>query len=299
MTFQRPYDEIGIDVSDSPNVSEALETAGLDFTIETRQGYFKSKGKDVEAQGYYYIIRTDTLDILGQCKGRFVPLQNSVLVEIAQPLLDQKRAAIDTIGSFDNGARVWILLKLIGFGHNITVDDYIEHYLLLMNGHDASTSIQMGIIPFRLACTNMLHKVGGHMEKFKHTETAEEMVKYFHQKLLEYIKQIPDHMKELRSLVEINCDRDQFIVYARKIFFPNKKGDLPTRSGNIINRLVDLFEKGRGQHLVRGTAYAAYNAISEYLNYEYGREQGSRISSLWFGANSKTLEKAFKYAKDI
>ena len=59
-----------------------------------------------------------------------------------------------------------------------------------------------------------------------------------------------------------------------------------------------LFETGRGQDLkgARGTYWGLYNAVTEYLSYEKGRTQDSRLNSLWFGDNRLVNERAFKAA---
>ncbi len=64
--------------------------------------------------------------------------------------------------------------------------------------------------------------------------------------------------------------------------------DLSTRAKNQISDIVTLFEHGRGNDMagVRGTVWAAYNAVTEYLTHANGADADKRYSSLWFGANA-------------
>ncbi len=59
-----------------------------------------------------------------------------------------------------------------------------------------------------------------------------------------------------------------------------------------------LFESGRGNDLpsIKGTYWAAYNAVTEYLQYESGRTDDSRLNSLWFGPNAVKNKTALKEA---
>lgn len=286
-TMRRPWSEIGIDISDQLSVKQALIDAGLDFRVEVVPGYF-NKGKNI-ATGYNYIVRTDVPRVLGQCKGRFKPLQNDVLVEIAQPLIDKGQAKLDTIGTFGTGEKIWILLRLNDY--RIVIDkvkgDGIDHYLLLLNGHDGSTSIQVGIIPFRLWCANQLPRVGESMIKFRHTENAAEMLQFFNQSINKRLERVNDLVSLYQKMVETKVNSAEAELYFRKVM-KFGTGELPTRSVNIINQLKDL-NKG-------DTYWHAFNAITEYLNYLAGRGQSSRLNSLWFGANNLTAQRALSLA---
>lgn len=66
------------------------------------------------------------------------------------------------------------------------------------------------------------------------------------------------------------------------------------------DRIVEILESGgRNGDLnvngVRGTAWAAYNAVTEYMTWERGRTEDSRLSSLWF---SNTGDKALQSAAE-
>ena len=47
---------------------------------------------------------------------------------------------------------------------------------------------------------------------------------------------------------------------------------------------------------VNGTYWAAYNGVTEYLNYEKGRTNENRMDSLWFGQNGYLSQKALDTA---
>lgn len=73
-------------------------------------------------------------------------------------------------------------------------------------------------------------------------------------------------------------------------------GTKETKS-RIFEEVRHLFTDGRGAHLkgVRGTAWGAYNAVTEYLTWEKGDDANIRMDNAWLstgGANSRALPAA-------
>ena len=75
----------------------------------------------------------------------------------------------------------------------------------------------------------------------------------------------------------------------------------PGRGERLLERIQPLFEKGRGNDLpgVRGTWWAAYNAVSEYLTHERGRAADTRLDSLWFGQGANLNGRALSVALEM
>lgn len=60
-----------------------------------------------------------------------------------------------------------------------------------------------------------------------------------------------------------------------------------------------LFEIGRGNNVprVKGTLWAAYNGVTEYIDHYKGRADRSRhLDSIWFGDGYLTKARAFRIA---
>lgn len=57
-------------------------------------------------------------------------------------------------------------------------------------------------------------------------------------------------------------------------------------SRRVQDNVIEILERGgRGLDMpgVKGTAWAAYNAVTEYLTWERGRSNDNRMQALWFG----------------
>jgi phage/plasmid-like protein (TIGR03299 family) len=71
--------------------------------------------------------------------------------------------------------------------------------------------------------------------------------------------------------------------------FSADSGDMTKETRTrIYGEIETLFEKGRGNDMagVKGTAWAAYNAVTEYITHERGRSDDNRVNAAWFGAES-------------
>ncbi len=110
--------------------------------------------------------------------------------------------------------------------------------------------------------------------------------------------------EQYRWLAGRQINQEDLKKYVKIVFGVGKKddSDIGTRQQNILNKVENLFETGMGTEIagVQGTWWGAYNAVTEYLNYEKGRTTANRLDSLWFGQNgvqnSNALESALLLA---
>ena len=61
----------------------------------------------------------------------------------------------------------------------------------------------------------------------------------------------------------------------------------------------ELFDKGRGNTAatIRGTLWAAYNGVAEFIDYRSTRQNPSqRLESIWFGSGYLIKARAFRVA---
>ncbi len=63
---------------------------------------------------------------------------------------------------------------------------------------------------------------------------------------------------------------------------------METNRERIYGEIETLFQRGRGNDMagVKGTGWALYNGVTEYLTHERGRTQDTRLNTAWFGAES-------------
>lgn len=291
-----PWEGVGHKVSIGDDLLAAMEEANVNFNVEIRQGYFlndEGEGDNYTnykvAENHFYIVRTDIPAALGACKSRFRVLQNTNAFRFFEPLIADGTCTIDTIGCFGLGQKVWMLAELSGQRFQVIEDDTVSFYLLLVNAHDGSTQVMVGIIPIRVWCSNMFSMLSHNLSvvKFKHIGEPERKLEEVFESIRDQISGIRGFIQKLKGLTTKYPSADDLEVYFKKVF--NLPENLSTQAENKLKQLKELFVLGQGnQHVgVRGTWYAAYNAVSEYLNYTAGRSVETRLHSLWFGNNNE------------
>jgi len=81
-----------------------------------------------------------------------------------------------------------------------------------------------------------------------------------------------------------------------------------TRTNNIRTELMRLFEQGIGhdQQAIRGTTWAAYNAVTEWVDHHRPTRNAipelranNRLKSAWFGSGAKLKAKAWETALEL
>jgi len=73
-----------------------------------------------------------------------------------------------------------------------------------------------------------------------------------------------------------------------------KAASIEEVKSKVLGSIIPLFEKGRGNDMaeIKGTYWAAYNAITEYLQYERGETNEGRMDQIWFGSSAQTSKRA-------
>jgi phage/plasmid-like protein (TIGR03299 family) len=217
--------------------------------------------------------------------------------------LDSKEATLETAGSLKNGRRVWVLAKINRPDSVIVAksDDRVSKYVLLSNSHDGTIAVRVGFNDVRVVCQNTLSAAhaSGSLIRIKHTGKVLEN--------LENVRKIMDladakfeaTAEQYRFLAskEINQkDLEKFvkIVFATKKQMAEETIEEMTSGKRVMSDIQRLFEHGRGNDMagVKGTYWAAYNAIAEFVQYERGSDTAGRLNELWFGTGSSLNQKA-------
>lgn len=156
---------------DNPTVTEALQSAGLDWdvlerpmmtsrpeTVVTDAGVQESL-IPMEVPDGKVLLRGSDMSVLGYTSKQYKPFQNREAFGWFQELLDDGTAVLETAGSLQEGRKVWVQAK---YGDTIEVKsgDVIIPYLLLANGHDGKMSLRLQNTPVRVVCWNTMQAAG-------------------------------------------------------------------------------------------------------------------------------------------
>jgi phage/plasmid-like protein (TIGR03299 family) len=297
---------------------EAIANAGLDWEIETVPVYHQWGSKKIEIPGKTAMRRNTDGKILSILTPKYVPVQNRDAFRFFDSVVDAGAATYELVGSSHDGQRIWILAKM---KDSLSIKgDEVKKYLMLLNGHDGTLALKMFFTPIRVWCENMIQAAEAsarRVETFyaKHTgdigtrvEQAREIIGLSNVHFETFrtgaerlaLKQLP--AAEMPKLLAAAFGTTG-AVRAEDVVNINDLGS--TRRINEMEKVTALFD-GEGTGLdgkdIRGTMWAAYNAIVEYC--DYGKQfrgdaaDDNRLDyTLMYGNQVKA--RAWKYLQNL
>lgn len=302
---QTPWHGLGHIVQDAPTVHEAIRLAGLNWTVSRRPVMVVNPdGTQTEAVGYKSIVRDSDESIFGILSEDYTPLQNSEAFEFFNPFVEKGLATFETAGSLRGGRNVWILAKLNKAPIEVGKGDAVNKYLLLSNGHDGGMAVRIGFTPIRVVCANTLaishNSKDSRLIRVMHSKSVGQRVEQLQEVINAADARFEATAEQYKELSKHNVNKKDLEKYVEIVFgLQDERKELA--KDRMMADITRLFETGRGQDLkaAKGTYWGLYNAVTEYLSYERGRSEDTRLFSLWFADAARTNDKALHTALEM
>ena len=315
-TGDKPWHGLGNPVPNAMTSKEAIEAASMDWNVITTPVYINLNGEHLQVPDKAAIIREDTQEVFNILSDRYTPVQNVEAFQFFDAVVAAGSAIYHTVGSLDGGRRVWIAAKL-PTTLKVTNQDLIEKYILLSNSHDGTKALTMQLTPIRVVCNNTLSvALKEKTTRFygRHTPNILSRAKNA-QELLglseAYFQLFMDGVTALAAKKMKESDMQAMLVQLFKLE-EHKVDERKMRAETeySVAKVRELFESGKGNDLkgVKGTAWAAYNAVTEFVDsYRLvGKGMGSkdsttlatadrRVDASWFGKGADLRQSAWDY----
>lgn len=277
----------------------ACKKAGLDWEVEK----VPLVTADTQAKVDHFAVRRKSDGrILGAVGARYTPLQNEQAMKWFAPWLEAKEAVLECAGALREGSRVWVLARLNRSAMEIAPGDEVRKYLLLSHGHDGSLAVRCGFCACRVVCANTLamahNSDASRLIRIKHSRSVLENLAAIRETISIANQRFEATGEQYRRLVRKSINQADVRKYVYQVLDIEDESKASTRLMNIAQSMIDLAETGKGNDLpsVRGTLWASFNGITEYLAYERGNSKESRLESLWFGSSAAMNKKALDVA---
>lgn len=244
--------------------------------------------------------------VLGIVSHNYLPIQNREAFKFFDQIVGEGKAIYHTAGCLKEGVRIWLLAKLPET-IEIVPGDAIEQFLLLTNAHDGTEAARIRFTPVRVVCQNTLNMalatqdtiearvrhIGGLTWQFKNAaELLGITTKAFGDTALHY-----------RAMAGKQMGVDGAAEYFRAVVPDNPLAVCHTRTENMRSVLNHLYENGRGNDMAqtRGTLWAAYNAVTEYIDHVRmgAATPQKRLYGTWFGTGADLRRDALKEADKL
>ena len=307
---ETPWHGLGTKLDAVATSEEAINAAGLNWEVEINPLKMNTgAGIEVIVPDYFALSRVTDNRVYSIVKGRYNPLQNRNAFKFFDDIVGTKAAMYHTAGSLKLGAVIWILAKLPKY---MTVKNtQVDEYLLLKNTHDGTGAVEIFFTPINVVCWNTLRMAESNAAtKFyaRHTKNMVNKVqeacdvlgiagKYFEEQeqlynamanLMLPAAQVPLMLKAALAI--------DYMVPMEDIYAPVRRE---------YEKVEALLDTGRGLQNpeIRGTAWWAYNAVVEYVDYykipRGDNKDDKRLNSAWFGPGAQIKDRAMAYAVNL
>jgi phage/plasmid-like protein (TIGR03299 family) len=277
---QMPWDVMGKTLAPThrTNFAKALKASGLDYDVEVwnTKAVDPMTGRELASPKAAQIVRPtpDGLKVVGSTGRRFTPIQNRDAFSIAEPLVEMG-ATIEGLADFHHGAASLLVLGLNQPVSLTCPDGHIETLdlnLLVKNAHDGSSALTLALTAMRPECTNVLQAAIAGAErvwKIAHTPNAQERVELARTAVLEAVgyqerfQEVAQHMMDTEM---VDAEFAKIVAGLWRVA-PGAEGKVADRKREIQAQVMDLFQTSPTMEHIRGTRWAGYNAITEYLDH--------------------------------
>lgn len=257
--------------------AEMLDSAflsGWDVRLEPSllpEGYRTTKDSFMVVRTNPFDNGNDVLAVVGE---RYHTYQNEQLFAFGDNLLDGG-GEWESAGSIKDGRTVFGSMTL---PKEIVLDpqgcaDTIKSYLLVTTSHDGSSAIQAMTTPVRVVCQNTLNAaLAGQKQSYKvrHTSTAGGRIDQARLALGLTFKYLDEFEAQAQALFATSVTDKQFMDIVTALY-PEPAEDAGkasvTKYETKIDLVKDLYFISPTQEGIRGTAWGAYNALTERVDY--------------------------------
>ena len=321
--YNKPaWHRLGVVVDGTLSAREAFRVANADFQVAGRPVF------DADMQpipGYQGITRMDTGTTLSVMTETYKPIQNESLIKIAEALHEDIN--MDAVCVLSDGKKVTFTARICGAEGDVVPGDPVQQYLIGCTSHDGSIPFQLLFSPVRVVCQNTLSAALGlasnqrHRDnsiRIRHTKNADSLIQHLPELVDMRRQQFIGGMDELRHMAATPCSMTQFRQYISKVFADQLqgtvneiRGDKSTARPKVLEDLPawsSVLQKFEGAAIgsdltaTRGTAWGAYQAVTEYISHEAGRSRKAidsarkRFESIYLGQMATTIDQAHSLA---
>lgn len=235
----------------------------------------------VQVDGKFVTVRDNpvTFDVeaLGIVGRYYAVIQNEDHATFLDNLVHESGAHFETAGALDGGRKVFISMKLPGH-MRIGGVDKIDTYIAAINSHDGSQPFTLITTPTRIVCQNTLNvAMGDHsnIHRIRHSGRAMGKVVEAQEALDLTFAYMDEFQAEAERLINTELTLKQFEqIVDREFGSPAESAAGESRTERRKTEMLELFVEAGTQEGIRNTAWAGFNALTEWYEH-FAPAQGS------------------------
>ena len=239
-------------------------------------------------------------EVLGTVGKSYQVVQNEQACDLLNMIVDQTGAHFETAGSLRGGREVFVTMKLPETLF-IAGRDAVDLYLAMCTSHDASRLGRVLCTPVRIVCANTQRAAfANNAGEYTFRHSGDVLGKLAD--VRDALGLVPVYLDQFQAAAEKMIERqlewEQLQAVAAELW-PLGEDDSENAFLKQLGRERDLkylFEEGPTQQAVRGTAWAGYQAVVEWLDHKQPAQSAHHRAHkvLSDGAVSETKKRAFE-----
>lgn len=321
-TGKKAWHGLGMEIEDGLCVEDAFHTIGLGWETELAPLFARvdeidphtgeSVSKYLPVTERCAQLRSDNYDVLGVVSPTYGPIPNMELARFCDNLTGADAAVrCETAGSLRGGKRIFALCKLPKT-IEVVSGDILEQYIAVTNGHGGNAPFSVYPTSIRIVCANTLRYSERDMGKgvsFQHRGDMRDKLKQARDVLGLAVAETAEFERQVKALAGLQWSKAQIKAYMNDLYEeifgaidPTSKGAATriTNRNKLVNHwLLNLDDPRQGY--APGSAWAAFNAFTQWSEHERGRyraveDSSGRVHSNLFGNSADAKRKAFTLA---
>ena len=312
--FKPPWWDMGFKVTDHAMTSqEILHKALLNWKVEQHPVYIH-RVEDIPGRGDIVVhqqvegqvanCRSDNYDILGIVSEKYKVVNNCEAFDFVDSLHMDGIIKYESAGSLKGGKFVWMLAKMPQ-EFEVVAGDKLEQYILFTTAHDGSRAVRVLPTSVRVVCWNTLSLATSNESKglsIRHKGNIMEKLDDARKCIMTAQAKFDGFHTTARKLATVKFDVEQLKAMT-ELLFPREKGKNDTRRAKARASIMAAFtDDPQNIDGVRGTAWAAFNAITQHVDHSSGykgsntaEKSEAKMDSVLLGANSRLKTNALKF----
>lgn len=248
------------------------------------------------------IFRADKENTYISTVGKDHPvLQASEVFDFFEPFVEHLDIEAGMV--LRGGTQICALAKLKD--NEIIKGDWVRSYLMFLTSYDNSTAQVTKFTGTRVVCANTLAIAMGEENRVgtwsnRHTKNLRNKVANVQSVIADSLKIADENAQAYQYLARKKVTRNQLETYIADVFMPEKEiEEVSTKLKNKLEDVIELLDTQVGLDVlpeIAGTAWQGYNAVTQYLTHEQGRNFETRLQSNIFGDALRLNTRALEYA---
>jgi phage/plasmid-like protein (TIGR03299 family) len=281
-----------------------LEAAGLDWEVQLKSMFYRHGDKSIKVPSRRAVVRNTDGKLLATVGAGYEPFQNRDAMMVLQPACDRFGVEIETAGALGKGDRVWMLAKLPKSIEPIP-GDVIDNYLMVLTGHNGWTAYSARFTQVRVVCQNTINLAlrDDAMVKLRHVASEVDRLTQVADIITGFLEVAKSTAASYQKLAAHKLSEAEIKTYIETALDLDYDNPVAARRRDRVFELAT--KTGKGVELAPGTAWSAFNAITEYIDHvrpaeaKAPRTIKNANQSALFGANAKLKARALVLANKI